>query len=59
MNARCEGCGTELADGGVDLYCPNVKCDYDQRKMFQMVRQSIEARERKEYQRLKAIYEKG
>ena len=59
MNARCESCGTELADGGVDLFCPNKDCDHDRIVAGRMLRNIREARERQEYQRLKAIYEKG
>lgn len=59
MNASCEGCGTELADGGVDFYCPNKECNHDRIVAGRMLRQIREARERQEYERLKAIYEKG
>lgn len=59
MNASCEGCGTELADGGVDFYCPNKECNHDRIVAGRMLRQIRESRERQEYKRLKAIYEKG
>ena len=59
MSARCQACGTELADGGVDLFCPNKDCNHDRIVAGRMLRQIREDRERKEYQRLKAIYEKG
>ena len=26
---KCNGCGTELVDGGVDWYCPNKSCTFE------------------------------
>lgn len=57
--SECEGCGAKLADGGVDFYCPNKECDHDKIVAGLMLRKIREAHERQEYQRLKAIYEKG
>lgn len=57
MNATCEGCGSELADGGVDMFCPNNDCDYEMKQARKVLQRIREARERAEYERLKAKYE--
>ena len=54
---KCNYCGTPLADGGIDYYCPNKMCDGTLSEARKIYRQLQEQEERKELARLKAKYE--
>lgn len=53
----CDGCGTPLADGGVDWFCPSKSCTFERDQARAYAKQWAEQRERAEYERLKAKFE--
>jgi hypothetical protein len=56
---KCPACGTALAETGAPIwesYCPNDACTYEREQFYKGVRETIERREREEYERLKAKY---
>ena len=52
MMTRCNGCNTELVDGGVDWYCPNKECSYERDAAKAWL---AEYKEQKEYEKAKEI----
>ena len=55
--AKCNGCGTELVDGGVDWYCPNKECHYERDAVKAWLAEYKEQREWEQYLRLKEKFE--
>ena len=54
---KCNGCGTELVDGGVDWYCPNKECSYERDAAKAWLAEIEEQEEWEQYLRLKEKFE--
>lgn len=54
---KCNGCNTELVDGGVDWYCPNKECSYERDAAKAWLAKMKEQKEWEQYLRLKEKFE--
>ena len=54
---KCNGCNTELVDGGVDWYCPNKECSYERDAAKAWLAEIKEQEEWEQYLRLKEKFE--
>ena len=54
---KCNGCGTEQVDGGMDWYCPNEECTYERDQAREWLAAMKAHEEWVEYRRLNEKFE--